>query len=373
MSRRARIVVVGAGVIGCAIAHELASRGAAVQVVDPRPAGMGATQASAGILAPFIEAPAGWPLLDLTARSLELYDEFVTRVSQESGIAVSYRRTGTLQVAADADRLNEFRDMAAALETRDIAATVLGAREAQAAEPHLDGELAGALLIAAHGFVGAGELTRALVAAARRREAQFVEGARVDRITPQSGGDLSVETDRGAVTGEAVVMAAGCWSGQIEVAGAAIRIPVRPIRGQLLHLSWSGRPLARVTWSDRCYLVPWEDGTTLVGATVEDAGFDERTTVAGVRDLLDAACELVPHAWTATLLGARAGLRPVSGDELPIIGRSRVVPNLVYATGHYRNGVLLAPVTAKLVADAVLESRADPMLEPFAPRRFGEV
>jgi len=148
---------------------------------------------------------------------------------------------------------------------------------------------------------------------------------------------------------------------------------VRPVRGQLLHLGWTGTPLRRVTWSERCYLVPWEDGTLLVGATVEEAGFDERTTAAGVRDLLDAACDVVPRAWNAGFLAARAGLRPASADGLPVIGPSSVVPNVMYATGHYRNGVLLAPLTAQLVADAMLENRVDPLLTMVSPARFGEL
>ena len=148
-------------------------------------------------------------------------------------------------------------------------------------------------------------------------------------------------------------------------------MPVRPVRGQLLHLGWQGPPLRRVTWSSRCYLVPWDDGTLLVGATVEEAGFDERATVAGVRDLLDAAAETVPHAWSAAFLGARVGLRPAAPDEMPIIGRSEALPSVVYATAHYRNGVLLAPVTADLVADLMMEGAAERALEPFSPRRFG--
>src|SRR5207245_9140824 len=129
---------------------------------------------------------------------------------------------------------------------------------------------------------------------------------------------------------------------------------VRQVRGQMLHVSWSGAPRRRVTWSERCYLVPWDDGTVLVGATVEEAGFDERTTVAGVRDLLEAACDAVPHAWTAGFLGARVGLRPATLDGLPVIGPSVVLSNQVYSTGHYRNIVLLASRTAELVADAML-------------------
>src|SRR5262249_2691741 len=151
---------------------------------------------------------------------------------------------------------------------------------------------------------------------------------------------IVVETDRGTLDADAVVLAAGCWSGSISIDGVATQVPVRPVRGQLLCLSWNGPRLRRVLWTSRCYFVPWDDGTLLVGATEEHTGFDERATVAGVRDLLDAACEVAPHAWTAGFVGARAGLRPGTADDLPIIGPSAVVPNLTYATGHYRNGVL---------------------------------
>jgi glycine/D-amino acid oxidase-like deaminating enzyme len=133
---------------------------------------------------------------------------------------------------------------------------------------------------------------------------------------------------------------------------------------------WNGPPLRRVTWGERCYLVPWDDGTLLVGATVEDVGFDERTTMAGVRDLIDAACELVPQGWTASLKTARAGLRPGTPDGLPIIGRSGVLPGLVYATGHYRSGVQLAPLTATL-SQICCRDKVDPLLDLVAPARFG--
>ncbi len=130
--------------------------------------------------------------------------------------------------------------------------------------------------------------------------------------------------------------------------------------------------MKRIVWGSRCYLVPVSRGTILVGATVEDAGFDERTTVAGVRDLLESACDLVPRLWQATFVGARVGLRPCTGDEMPMIGRSAKIPGLVYATGHYRNGVLLAPWTARAVADLVLDNREDPLLAVTSPQRFGE-
>lgn len=369
MSRPSDIIVVGAGVVGCAVAHELARRGASVEIVDERPVGMGATQASAGVLAPHIEARDG-PLLTLSVRSLDLYEKFIESVVADSGIAVAYRRTGTLDVATDEGEWRSLRAAADLLAVRGVAALLFDAAGVRAEEPHLSESALGGLLIEHHGFVAAGDLTRALVAAARRHGARLIEQSRVRRIAHE-GKDMVVETDRGTLRGDAVVLAAGSWSGDVAVDSVAGRLPVRPVRGQLLYLAWTGPQLRRVTWSRRCYIVPWDDGTVLVGATVEEAGFDERATVAGVRDLLDAACEIVPHAWTCGFRGVRVGLRPATPDDLPVIGASSHVPNLMYASGHYRNGVLLAPVTAQLVADALLDNRIDPALEAVSPARFG--
>jgi glycine oxidase len=364
------IVVVGAGVVGCAVAYELARRGASVQIVDGRPVGMGATQASAGVLAPFIEAPDDSPMLELTVRSLELFDEFITRVDADSGMQVPYKRTGTIDVATDEPGVRALERSAAVLARRRVPAEIMDGAAARRLEPHLSAAVAGGLLIPAHGFLPAAEFTRALAAAARRRGAQLVEKSHVKRIA-RKGAEMVVDTDRGELSADTVVLAAGSWSGGIDIEGVRDRVPVRPVRGQLLYLSWNGPALRRVTWSDHCYLVPWDDGTLLVGATVEEAGFDERATVAGVRDLLDAACEIVPHAWTAAFLGARVGLRPASPDALPVIGRSGAMPGVMYATAHYRNGVLLAPLTAVLVADAILDDRVDPLLSATSPARFG--
>ena len=372
MARSHDIIVIGAGIVGCAIAHELARRGASVQIVDERATGMGATQASAGILAPYIEAGEGGPLLDLTVRSLHLFDEFMARVTAESGVPVAYQRGGTLQIAFTIDEMLELRNTAARLEAQGVSAGLVDAQAARVEEPYLSEGVVGGLVVPTHGFTAPGDLTRALVAAARRHGAQVIEGSAVRRIV-RATGELIVETDRGSLSGTAVVLAAGSWSSRVEIEGVSTRAPVRPVRGQLLHLAWKGPVLHRVTWGRGCYLVPWKDGTLLVGATVEDAGFEERTTVAGVRDLLEAACELVPHTWTAGFLGARAGLRPATSDHLPIIGASSIVPNLMYATGHYRNGVLLAPLTAQLVADAMLDNRVDPALAALSPGRFGDL
>jgi glycine oxidase len=372
MGRPSDIIVIGAGIVGCAIAHELASRGASVEIVDDRPVGMGATQASAGVLAPYIEAPEGSPLLDLTVRSLDLFDGFVERVRADSGIAVAYRRTGTVDVAVNDGELAMLRATAAVLARGNVPAIMLDAQAVRSEEPQLGEAAIGGLLIETHGFVGATDLTRALAAAARRHGAQLVERSRVRRIS-QLHGDMIVDTDRGSLTTNAVVLAGGSWSGAMAIDGVDATLPVRPVRGQLLHLGWSGPLLRRVTWSRRCYLVPWDDGTLLVGATVEEAGFDERTTAAGVGGLLEAVNALAPRASSASFLSARVGLRPATVDDLPVIGASTVMPNLTYATGHFRNGVLLAPLTARLVADAMLDNRIDPLLSAVSPSRFGDL
>lgn len=369
------IVVAGAGIVGCAIADELSRRGASVVVVDDRAPGMGATQAAAGVLAPFIEARHEGPLLELTARSLGLFDDFIARTQADSAATLTYQRTGTLDVAMDSDALAVLVTAHERLTSQGIDADLLDGPAVGRCEPHVSNGALGALLIPTHGFVAAAELTRALAAAAERRGATFVDG-RITHITTD-GDRLRLQASGstpGTFRADAVIVAAGSWTSAIQIEGVKNPMPVRPVRGQLLQLHWAApKPLRRILWSERCYVVPWPDGTVLVGATEEDAGFDERTTLAAVLDLIDAVCELLPQAWTASLLAAKVGLRPGTPDRVPIIGWSSAVPNLMYATGHYRNGILLAPLTAELVANAVLDGRIDPMLELTRPQRFGEL
>ena len=349
--------------------YELARRGASVQILDDRQPGMGATQASAGMLAPFTEAKdKNTEFLELAVRSLDLYDEFVSRVSQTARMEVGYKRAGTLDVASSDERLEHLSEVAGRLTSRGVALSMLDAAEARAEEPQLGASVTGALLIGAHGYVNAMELTRALVAAARCHGARVVE-ARVRGVTPKNG-EVIVETGREPLTAGAVVVTAGSWSSQIDLGGGP-RLPVRPVRGQLIHLSWQGKPLRRVTWGDHCYFVPWDDGTTLLGATMEEVGFEEKTTVDGINGLMTAASDLVPSVKSAALSSARAGLRPGTPDALPIIGWSGAMPNVMYATGHFRNGVLLSPLTAYLVARAMIDRADDPAFAAVGPRRFG--
>jgi len=327
MARPSDIIVIGAGIVGCAVAHELASRGASVEIVDERPVGMGATQASAGVLAPYIEARDGSPLLELTVRSLGLFDDFMERVAAESGIAVSYRRTGTLDVAVNDVELHALRATAEVLARRDVPALLLDAQAARAEEPELLEGVIGGLLIESHGFVGAGELTRALAAAARRRGAQLIERSKVRRITRQNG-DVVVDTNRGTLTSNAVVLSAGSWSGDIAVEGLTATVPVRPVRGQLLHLGWTGTPLRRVTWSGRCYLVTlggWDaaggrDRRRSRLRRADDGGWSSRAARRRLRDSSARLDGWIPRSPRGTPPGDRrrsSGHRPVSGGAEP--------------------------------------------------------
>jgi glycine oxidase len=371
VARASDIVVIGAGIIGCAIARELAARGASVSMLDGRGAGSGATHASGGMLAPYTEAADAGPLLALGVRSLALFDDLVRAVEGETQIAVGYRRNGTLHIAHGDATLAEFEALASVLRGLNVAAERLSASQARALEPNLADDLSGGLLISTQGLLSAPDFARALLVSAQRHGARLLEPTPARRITPRDGG-IAVTTDRGIVEARTVVLAAGAWSGQIRIDGVD-SLPVRPVRGQLLHLKWAGTPVSRITWDEHCYLVPWADGTLLVGATVEEAGFDEHATVGGVRGLLDAVSGLFPAAGRAELLSVRVGLRPAGPDALPIIGWSDVVPGLMYATGHYRNGVLLAPLTAQLVADAIVDHHLDHDLSLTVPGRIGRL
>ena len=373
MRSDADVLIIGAGIIGCAVARELAARGASVQVVDARDIARGATQASAGVLAPYIEAHEGGALLDLTVRSLDLYDGWIETVRAESGIDVGYRRSGSLEVALDAASAGRLRGMVTRFAARAELVWLDGAT-ARMTEPALSRSTLGALSVPTHGYVSAPILTEALARGAVSRGARFHHGVRVARVDPP----VDQRSDHVVVTSDAgvswqvkrVVVAAGSWTGQVGGLNDAAAGDVRPVRGQLLRVRWRGSPLAQIIWGPSCYLVPWADGTVLIGATTEDVGFEERNTAAGVRTLLDAARALLPQMDDATFLDARAGLRPATSDGLPIIGPSESSDRIIYATGHYRNGILLAPLTATLVADLVIDAHADPVLQTLSPARF---
>jgi glycine oxidase len=362
-----KVVVIGAGVIGCAVAYELAARHADVEVIDPRAIAAGATHASAGMLAPYSEGhDAG--LLSLGVASLSRYDAFVDRLRHESNVPFEYERTGTMQVAIGDAEAARLLAQAETWKSTGVACEWLDGTALREAAPSLTESATAALLLPMQGYVDATGMTRALAAAAGSRGAHFT----ADRVLgiEARGSNVSVTTSDGTIEADALVLAAGSWSSAVAPVGAWPP-PVKPVRGQLLHLRASSRVAPRVLWGSSCYLVPWRNGMTLVGATVEDAGFDERATVDGVRHLLTAAQAIVPSIATATFEAVRVGLRPKTPDELPIIGASSTMRHVFHATGHYRNGILLTPLTADLVADLVFGQRHHGELALTNPIRFG--
>jgi glycine oxidase len=362
--------VIGAGIVGTAIAYELSASGVRVQIIDARRPGQGATRASAGVLAPYIEGHEATPLRELGRRSLDLYDAFIDRVRADSGHQIVYQRNGTIEVGLTSEEVDRLSATSAALWKKGIEARWIAPLAFEDHEPRLSSSALGALLVPEQGFVGVSGLTAALVAGAERRGARVKLESGAIRIHRMPAGRVGVQTDDASWDADRVVLAAGSWSSRIEVEGAS-PVPVRPIRGQLVELKTEPGALRHVIWHSAGYLVPWPDGTVLVGATVEDAGFDEGTTEEAIRGLREMAAALVPSLADAPMTNARAGLRPRGADDLPLVGPSATLPGLIYATAHYRNGVLLAPLTAQLVKQLVLDRVVDASLQTLSPARAG--
>lgn len=360
------MAVVGGGVIGCAIAFELARRGVEVSVWDGRAVGAGATQASAGILAPLIEAHEGGSLLDLTVRGLAEYEAFVTRIRSSSSKTFEFRRTGTIEVAQHPDAARALRVRTSELQGLQW----LDAQALQKIEPSVTASALGGRLCPQHGYVAVVDFVRALRQAAETHGCVFHENTAVSAVSLDSSNcGLEVGVERKSVTVDRVVLSGGSWAGALDPLDE-LRDRVRPIRGQLLHVRWPASRVEHILWGASCYIVPWSDGTLLIGATSEDVGFDERSTLAGISSLLAAASAVLPGIGDATFLDVRVGLRPATTDGLPIIGPSPSDPRVIYATGHFRNGVLLAPLTARLIGDLVLDDSADPLLKVTSIGRY---
>lgn len=366
------VLVIGAGIVGCTVAHQLARSGARIQVIETRQPGQGATRASAGILAPYIEGHEAGALRSLGRRSLDLFDPFITQLRADSGHDVVYQRNGTFELAFDNAEVERLAALSAALSGGGVDNRWVPPQAFGGYEPLASSAARGALFIATHGFVGVTSVTLAAAAAARKLGARFTTETGAIRIYPLPGGRVGVDAGGEKWDADRAVLAAGSWSSQIIVEGAD-PVPVKPIRGQLIQLQARPSALQRVIWGPTGYLVPWPDGTVLVGSTVEDVGFDERHTDEGVRKLRAAATALVPSLAGAAMTDVRTGLRPRGPDDLPMLGRSTVVPGLIYATAHYRNGVMFTPLTVQLVDELVFDRAGDPALRALDPARHGRL
>jgi glycine oxidase len=365
------VVVVGGGVIGLAIAWRAAGAGMTVTVVDETP-GQGASWAAAGMLAPVTEVHYGErTLLDLNLAAADRWPSFSTEVEEASGHPVGYRPGGTLAVARDADDNAALEDLYQFQLRCGLEVERLRSRECRQLEPGLAPGIRGGVLAAGDHQVDNRALVQALLIACRRAGVRLLEG-RVAELATDGDRVTGVVLAGGArLPAEAVVLAAGCWSGGLGGLAAEALPPVRPVKGQLLHLRGSAEePLcSRNVRGLEVYVVPRGDGRVVVGATVEERGFDTRVTAAAVHDLLRAALELLPDVAELELTETVVGLRPGSPDNAPMLGPAGP-QGLVVATGHYRNGILLTPVTADAVAELLATGRVPDLIAPFTPGRF---
>lgn len=369
MDSQGDVLVAGGGVIGLALAFELLERGARVTLVDPGRREESATWAAGGMLSPLGESKDTGPLLDLALESSALYPSFVRGVASASRVDPGFRACGRLQVAVDEEGLERLRNRYewqrdAGLPIRWVVAPDLAGIEAGLSET-----VRGGLHLAGDGLVDNRALGRALHSAVRKG-GLIIHGTRVRSVEAVAERTTGVRLATGEFVGaDVVVVAAGAWSGEIE--GGSVALPVRPVRGQMIAFD-SDRPLLRgVVASEDAYLIPRETGPRprlLVGATVEEVGFDRATTAAAGRELHEAAARVLPILDGLRPAERWAGLRPGTPDDLPVLGPDPSIEGLFYATGHFRNGVLLAPVTARLLAGMILDGDEAP--ESFRPDRF---
>ena len=365
------VVVVGAGVIGLSIAWRAAQRGLGVTVVDETP-GRGSSWAAAGLLAPVTEVhPGEDALLALNRTAAERYPSFVAEVERDSGFPVAYRSCGILVVARDADERAELDELFELQASLGLPTERVSGAECRRLEPALTPRVRAGISVPGDHQVDNRALVEALVRACRARGVSFI-ARRATGISVSAGAVTAVTlSEGGSLAAEAVVLSAGCWTAGLE---GVPQLPLRPVKGQLLHLRGPAEPpllrrSVRGAGVHSVYLVPRADGRIAIGSTVEEQGFDTRVTAGAVLSLLHAAYEILPGLAELELTETAVGLRPGTPDNAPLLGP--VGPEgLVAAAGHYRNGILLAPVTADAIVELLATGETPALIAPFSPGRF---
>jgi glycine oxidase len=366
-----KVAIVGGGIIGLSIGWRLRRAGVEVTIFDRDAAGRAASWVAAGMLAPVSEY--GFEheeIYELGAKSLARYGSFLDELAEDAGRRVKIDTHGTLSVGLDRDDAEALRRVYRFREHRDLPVQWLSGSEAREIEPLLSPRVASGMWIPEDYQVNNHELVDALARAVRALGGEVREHCRVRAVRCGESGVTGIDTESGAEEADAIIIAAGCWSAQIEGLPEDARPPVRPVKGQIVSLRETDEfKLKRVIRTPDCYLVSKGDGRLLVGATDEDMGFDTEATAGPVMRLIERAWEAVPGIYDLPIESIDVGLRPGSRDHLPIIGETSV-PGLVMATGHYRHGILLAPATADAVCDALSGSGMPEGLEAFSPARF---
>ena len=361
------VAIAGGGLIGGAIALELAQAGLRVGVFDRAEPGREASWASAGILSPAPENPGAIPMVLLGKASLALYPEFVADVEEISGQSTGFRPKGTVEALFSRDAVRDLSTLIALHHGLGLKAEPLRAEDAREIEPALSPEIEAAALRPDEASIDNRALTKAVLQAAQDSGVEIFPAHAVEAIWREGGRCAGVKLHSEKVSAKWTIIAAGSFSSQIE--GAKAYAPVRPAKGQMIALRADGLKIERVLWSEKIYLVPRNDGRILAGATVEYVGFEKHVTAGGIEKILSAAIELAPGLASARIEETWAGLRPDSPDHLPILGPTDI-DGLLVATGHFRSGVLLTPITARLMREWITQQRVSVDWERFSPMRF---
>ncbi|MFJ9086513.1 MULTISPECIES: glycine oxidase ThiO [unclassified Streptomyces] len=371
------VLVVGGGIIGLVTAWRAAQRGLSVAVADPEPGG-GAAQVAAGMLAAVTELHHGeQTLLGLNLASARRYPDFAAELSEATGQDLGYRACGTLAVALDADDRAHLRELHALQTKSGLESEWLSGRDCRRLEPMLAPGVRGGLRVDGDHQIDPRRLASALVAACERSGVTFHRSWTERLCVVRDRARGAVLADGTELAADQVVLAAGSRSGQLAGVPDAVLPPVRPVKGEVLRLTvpkryapFLSRTVRAVVRGSHIYLVPRVNGELVVGATSNELGWDTTVTAGGVYELLRDAHELVPGITELPLTETRAGLRPGSPDNAPLLGPT-ALPGLLLATGHYRNGVLLTPITGDAMAHALTTGELPEEARPFTPQRFG--
>ena len=360
-------VVAGGGLIGASIAFELAAEGMSVAVFAAQNPGREASWASAGMISPAPESSEMASLLPISMASVRLYPEFIQRVEELSGRSVGYRKDGALDLLLNGTSQGEIDEILELHRGAGLRTEALSGHEARELEPALTGELRAAIHRPDEASLDNRLFTEATLEAARRKGAEIFPGNGAKALWTDGNACKGLQLQNDRVEARWTVIAAGCFCARIE--GVAAYAPVTPAKGQMMALRCDSVNLQKDLWSGHMYLVPRNDGRIIAGSTVEYEGFDRSVTVAGMKKILSGAISLVPALESARIEETWAGLRPDSPDHLPILGPTDL-DGLLIATGHFRSGILLTPVTARLIREWVTSQKVSTDWAAFSPMRF---
>jgi glycine oxidase len=364
------VAIIGGGVIGLAIARALAQRGVRdVLIVERANLGAEASSAAAGMLAPQAEADCADDFFRLCCQSRDLYPTFARTLNEETGIDIELETSGTLYLAFTEEDERELAERFEWQARAGLEVERLSAESARMIEPCISADVRAALRFPLDTQIENRRLISALAAANEALGVGVLTGVSVESLNVKRNCVAGIETSRGFIACERVVIAGGAWTTQI--LNEALPNPrIEPIRGQMVSFGATPQIARHVIYSPRGYIVPRRDGRLLAGSTSEHAGFDRRVTAAGVQSILTSALEISRSIAALPLTSSWAGLRPRAADGLPVLGPCAEIAGVFYATGHYRNGILLTPITGELLARAIVDEEISPPLQIFSPDRF---